>query len=794
MRLGHKKTTNLRSKAFFMASFLMLQLAFPQRLNAYPKDAGKSSSSNTTTKNINTTAKTECPAAPKEGPDTSSVVSRVVFKHGPTFMVATADGMLDQFASTACGIYSNDTRYVSRLEWFVDGKKPALLSSFTDLGYQGQFVYGIKAKKEDPDNIVSITRDIAIAPDTLNPGVCLNDRLKITNYGSVERKLSIGLSVDSDFRDMFEVRGMKRDKRGTVNAVKRDTSRSVHLSYTAVNGKTFNTCIGFNRDPSHAIGGQSRFDLTISPGKTETIDISIVSCGNAGSPALNAGAKETFPTYEETAKKAGQAYSNWRKTTASIETDNSVFNKMIEQCFRDIYVLRQTSAGRRCIAAGIPWYAVPFGRDQAVTALQILPLAPDLARDALKFLAAYQGREPNATTEEAPGKIMHELRLGEMALCKEIPFTPYYGTVDATPLWLVLLGRYVDVTKDLKLAQELWPSAQAALKYIKREIDHPDSRGFLTYGRGCTGALSNQGWKDSGDSIVHADGTLAKHPIALCEVQGYVYEALITMANLQRQLNTGRSETETNKSGINTDNTWNTPEDLEKAAVELKTRFDKAFWLTDKNFIALAIDGDNRPCSVISSNPGHLLDTNIVTVEQAKSISKRLMQDDMYSGWGIRTLSSKERAFNPMGYHTGSVWPHDNGITAQGMGKQGFREYSRDILTGLFESAQATGTARLPELFCGFPRKEYAAPIAYPVSCSPQSWAAGSLLQSLLSSLGIDADSDANQLEIAADPLLPSFVKTVRVRNLMIAGKRLGIEFKFVRGVVSVSRLDATEK
>lgn len=677
----------------------------------------------------------QCPEvepAPKEGPDTSSVVSRVVFKHGPTFMVATPEGMLSQAASTACGVYCDDTRYLNKLEWSVDGKRPSLLSSFTDHGYKGQFVYGVKASKEAPDNTVSITRDIVISDSN---SVGLNDRLKITNYGATDRKLSIGLIVDSDFADMFEVRGAKRDRHGKVNAVERKNPRSVHLSYVAVNGHTYNTCIGFNRAPSEANGKQSKFHLTVKPGQTETIDVSIVSCDGKALPV--------FPAYDETLKRADQSYTAWRSQTATIETDNPVFNKMIEQCFRDIYVLRQTSASRRCIAAGIPWYAVPFGRDQCVTALQTLPLAPDIARDALTFLAAYQGKETNAKTEEQPGKIMHELRLGEMAACKEIPFTPYYGTVDATPLWLVLLGRYVDTTNDLKLAKELWPNAQAALSYLKTEMDG----GFLTYGRGCTGALSNQGWKDSGDSIVHVDGTLAKRPIALCEVQGYVFEALKAMAKLQRRLSVDSSESP--------------PEELEKDAEALRERFSKAFWLPDKQFVALAVDGDNKPCSVISSNPGHLLLTEIISDEQAKAIATRLMQEDMYSGWGIRTLASSENAFNPMGYHTGSIWPHDNGIIAAGMAKRGFFEFPAKILTGLFDSAQATGTARLPELFCGFPRKEYAAPIAYPVSCSPQSWAAGSILQTLLA-------CTRSEKRIP----LPAFIKTLSIKNIVIDGKR----------------------
>lgn len=405
-----------------------------------------------------------------------------------------------------------------------------------------------------------------------------------------------------------------------------------------------------------------------------------------------------------------------------------------------------------------------------MTALQILPLAPDVARDALTFLAAYQGKVSNEKTEEQPGKIMHELRLGEMAECKEIPFTPYYGTVDATPLWLVLLGRYVDVTNDLKLARELWPNAQAALNYIRSEMGD----GFLTYGRGCTGALSNQGWKDSGNSIVHEDGTLAKRPIALCEVQGYVYEALSKMADVQRVLG---------KDAVNSAAPGSSPADLDKAAEQLKARFNKAFWLPEKQFVALAIDGDNKPCRVTSSNPGHLLPSNIISNEQAKAIGYRLMKEDMYSGWGIRTLSSSEKAFNPMGYHTGSVWPHDNSIIVRGMANRMFSTFPSDILTGLFESAQASGTARLPELFCGFPRKEYASPIAYPVSCSPQSWAAGSMLQMVLA---CTAEHGPHV------PQLPSFLKRVLIKNIMIDGFKRNLQIELKNGDIVVTRTDAS--
>lgn len=739
-----------------LAALLALQIAVTLQFAVTPAALADSTEPTKSSGPSSKAAAEQCPdvePAPKEGPDTSSVVSRVVFKHGPTFIVATPEGMLNQTASTACGLYCDDTRYLSTLEWSVDGKRPALLSSFTDGGYKGQFVYGVKANKDASDNTISITREIVIS-DSISVG--LNDRLNITNYGIADKKMSISLLVDSDFCDMFEVRGMKRERHGKHNGIQRENARTVHLSYVAVDGRALNTWIGFNRDPSEATGKQSKFDLTVKPGQTETIDVSIVSCDGKAMPA--------FSAYDEILNKADQSYVDWRSQTATIETDNPVFNKMIEQCFRDIYVLRQTSAGRRCIAAGIPWYAVPFGRDQCVTALQTLPLAPDIARDALTFLAAYQGKDSNEKTEERPGKIMHELRLGEMAACQEIPFTPYYGTVDATPLWLVLLGRYVETTNDLKLAKELWPNALAALSYIKTEMSenrHSSNGGFLTYGRGCTGALSNQGWKDSGDSIVHADGTLAKRPIALCEVQGYVYEALVAMAQLQRRLGFESAPQFTSQQGSSS-------EELEKAAEELKQRFNKSFWLTDKQFIALAVDGDNKPCSVISSNPGHLLFTNIVSDEQAASIANRLMKDDMYSGWGIRTLASTEKAYNPMGYHTGSVWPHDNGIIAAGMAKRGFPDYPARILTGLFESAQATGTARLPELFCGFPRKEYAAPIAYPVSCSPQSWAAGSILQTLLACTGNDKG------QATASPL--SFVRTLKIKNIWTAGKKIDMQ------------------
>jgi glycogen debranching enzyme len=409
--------------------------------------------------------------------------------------------------------------------------------------------------------------------------------------------------------------------------------------------------------------------------------------------------------------------------------------------------------------AGVPWYVAPFGRDSIITALQLLPYHAAVAAGTLRFLAAWQGRTHDAFKDEEPGKILHEYRRGEMASCREVPFIPYYGTIDATPLFLILLAEYVRWTGDLRLARTLWPAAQAALAWMRESGDR-DGDGYLEYATQSELGLVNQGWKDSEDSVSHANGALATPPIALAEVQGYAFAALSGAAELASALGDAALAAT-----------------LRDEAAALFERFNRDFWLSHEGFYALALDGAKRPCEVVASNIGHCLWTGIVPEARAAGVAKRLLAEDMFSGWGIRTLSARERRYNPMSYHNGSVWPHDNAIAAAGFRRYRFGAFVQTVASGLFDASRHFERSRLPELFCGFGRRTGHGPISYPVACSPQAWAAGSGLQLLTAMLGLDADALAGRLTFVS-PQLPPWLREVEIHDLRVGSSSLDVAIR----------------
>jgi glycogen debranching enzyme len=403
--------------------------------------------------------------------------------------------------------------------------------------------------------------------------------------------------------------------------------------------------------------------------------------------------------------------------------------------------------------AGIPWYVAAFGRDALITALQVLPFEPAIAAGTLRFLARHVGRADDAFTDQEPGKIIHELRRGEMAACREVPFVPYYGSVDATPLFLILLAEYWKWTADVALARELWPTAERVLAWMLASADAHG--GYLTYARRSSRGLVNQGWKDSHDAVMHASGHLAEPPIALAEVQGYQYAALLAAADLADALDVaGRALA------------------LRERARRLRDRFEADFWLPDEAYYALALDRAGQPCRVISSNAGHLLWTRLISDSRAQIVARRLMADDMFTGWGVRTLASGERLYNPMSYHNGSVWPHDTAIAAVGMRRYGLAEPFITLSTGLFEAVLQFENMRMPELFCGFPRVDGYGPTQYPVACSPQAWAAGVVFMLIASMLGLTPEAADNQLTLNR-PRLPGWLTWIELRGLQLRSSRM---------------------
>jgi glycogen debranching enzyme len=441
-----------------------------------------------------------------------------------------------------------------------------------------------------------------------------------------------------------------------------------------------------------------------------------------------------------------------------VRSSNDVFDNILRTATGDFHALRIPEGNEHIIAAGIPWFATFFGRDSIIAAYQTLSLNPELARDTLRVLARYQAKERNDWLDEEPGKIPHEYREGEMTRCGEVPFGPYYGSIDATPLFLILVSETFNWTADEKLVQELMPSIHAALEWMEKDGDL-DGDGFLEYKRRSPKGLTNEGWKDSWDANMHRDGTIAESPIALCEVQGYAYDARYRMASLLRMFGDHQ-----------------TADRLKRQATDLAKKFEKAFWMQDENFYAMALDGKKQQLQAISSNAGHLLWSRIINRDRARIITERLMRDDVFSGWGLRTLANSERVFNPLSYHRGSVWPHDNSLAVHGMALNEMRDPAIKVLTALYQSAASFRDYRLPELFCGVERRDNDHPVNYPVACSPQAWASGAMFLMLISVLGIRPSAQRKELNII-NPQLPDWLESLQIRNLRVGNSRVGLDF-----------------
>jgi glycogen debranching enzyme len=454
-----------------------------------------------------------------------------------------------------------------------------------------------------------------------------------------------------------------------------------------------------------------------------------------------------------------RSYEEWERDCTRLVTDNELFNELLDRSLRDLRALATRTDGGEIIQAGIPWYATVFGRDSLITSHQLLSINPRPARETLRFLARHQGTKVDDWRDEQPGKILHEVRRGELAGAGIVPHTPYYGSVDATPWFLIVFAQHLRWTGDVAFAEELLPAAEAALGWIDTYGDL-DGDGFVEYLCRSPGGMRNQGWKDSNDAVVHADGRLAEPPIALAEVQGYVYLAKERMADVYEAL--GQRER---------------ARELLAQAEELRRRFNEAFWMEDERYFAMALDADKRQVRTVTSNPGHCLYCGIVDEDKAVALAKRLLAPDMFSGWGVRTMSKSAVAYNPMSYHNGSVWPHDNALIAAGLKRYGFVRATNRVATALFDAAITADYMRLPELFCGFTRRTPNRPVSYPIACSPQAWAAGSPFLMLQAMLGISAQANRNLLTVNK-PQLPTWLNTVEVRDLAVGTSRISLLFQ----------------
>jgi glycogen debranching enzyme len=665
--------------------------------------------------------------------------ARRTLKQGDTFVVMDSHGDLGAFAGGEDGLFHCDTRYLSYLEVVLDGLQPLLLGSnlrddnsmlTVELTNPDIFTDGQLTLQKDT---VHVTRNIFIWQDIAY------QRLNLRNYGDAEVKIRATIYFGSDFADIFEVRGSRRKQRGVISR-RVAAADQVVITYIGRDSAVRRTTVMFDPAPTEVNVNSASYTLTLPPRK-ETALFLTVGCDQA--PDMRPG---RFLRGFLAARRELRAPT---RSASTVETSHQIFNEILCRSMADMSMLMTDTAEGRYPYAGIPWYSTTFGRDGLITAMQLLWCDPKVAKGVLRRLAAYQARDEDAASDSQPGKILHEMRGGEMAALGEVPFGLYYGSVDSTPLFIMLLGRYVERTGDLQTLAELWPACEAALRWIDHYGD-PDGDGFIEYQRATDDGLANQGWKDSYDSNFHSDGRLAEGSMALCEVQGYVYEAKRLAAYCARLLNH-----------------HDRADQLEAQAETLAQRFEETFWLPELNTYALALDGKKEPLRVRSSNAGHLLFSGMIRPDRAAIVAEEMLRPRMFSGWGIRTIAKGEARYNPMSYHNGSIWPHDNALIALGLARYGAMDGVERVFRGLVDAAAYMDLRRLPELFCGFTRKQGRGPTLYPVACAPQAWASATPFSLLEASLGFEFDPQAGEIRLR-NPRLPDFLDDVTIRDVKL--------------------------
>lgn len=686
-------------------------------------------------------------------PATSSLHERRprTLKDGDSFAVFDHSGDAIAGEGSPEGLYHRDTRYLSHLYLTINDKRPILLSSaprddnliltcdLTNPDYH-----------DDEDRLVLEHDLIHIRRTRFIWKGSVFERITVRNFDLQTRDISIELSFASDFADLFEMRGMTRTRRGEYLDPEIGTS-DVALGYIGLDDKRRTTRFRFEPVPDELSKDRAVFKLHLESHQRCTLFLQI-SCDDPEIPPSLS--KHLLASLRDSM----HAFKQAKNRTASISSSHQIFDEATQRSVADIYMLTTQTEYGPYPYAGIPWFSTVFGRDAIITALQTLWLNPRIAHGVLGYLGAHQAEDFDASADAEPGKILHEVRYGEMAELKEVPFRHYYGSIDSTPLFVMLAGAYLERTGDRKFLEALWPKIEAALSWIDEHGDR-DGDGFVEYGRRSGHGLVNQGWKDSHDSVFHSDGTLATGPIALAEVQAYVYGAWIAAANILVALNDPERAAA-----------------LRARAEIFKENFDARFYDEKLETYVLALDGDKRPCRVRSSNAGHVLFTGLARTDRAASVVKTLMKPASFSGWGIRTIASTEARYNPMSYHNGSIWPHDNGIIAAGFSRYGYRRQAGAIFEGLFAASTYVDLWRLPELFCGFPRRRAQGPTFYPVACSPQAWAAGTPLSLIQSTLGLSFAAGTDQI-LLPDPALPPFLDSLVIRSLTLGASKVDLSF-----------------
>jgi glycogen debranching enzyme len=679
-----------------------------------------------------------------------------VLKQGESFAVFDRFGDIKPIGLGDEGFFHEGTRFLSDLRLRIGGERPLLLGS--------------TARRDNSRLAIDLTNpDMELGGRLVRNGTlhmsrtkvvwqgAIHERLVIRNFDDEEVRLPLALRFGADFADIFEVRGITRTERGELLEPQVEDG-SIVLRYIGLDERRRTTRMTFSQAPDRMTGRGIEYRCELAPGRAVELELQVACETDAPAPRV------TFSTALEQVKEELRGRFG---ESARVRSSSELFDAWLDRSLADVVMMTSNTDHGPYPYAGVPWFSTVFGRDGIITALQMLWVQPSLARGVLRFLAATQATADEPEHDAQPGKIIHEMRGGEMAALGEIPFGRYYGSHDATPLFVILAEAYHRQTGDGELIRELWPSIEAALAWLDGPAD-PDGDGFVEYASRTPAGLAHQGWKDSNDAVFHADGRLADGPIALVELQAYAFAARRAAALLATAIGEPKRAS-----------------DLEAQAETLRSRFETAFWDERLGTYGIALDGDKQLCRVRTSNPGHVLWAGIAAPERARRVADELMSDAIFSGWGIRTVAAGQARYNPMSYHDGSIWPHDNGIAALGLARYGYPNHAARILQGLFEASRHFDLERLPELFCGFSRRPGEGPTRYPVACSPQAWAAGSVFMLLEACLGLVVDGPGHSLTLS-NARLPLFLDRLQVENLRVGEATVDINVERQRHGVGV--------